>query len=290
MSQRKDIYSDFLVFSKFLQSRIPGVGSNQDEVEKAFSSFLRKLHTKGLATCPPKNSFWHHHFFACRNISGSFAHFMGEKEVANSMVFIRLLEIERLLLEYRILDRTCSYYSICRQLRFMMESILQAYYVDMNFSQLDLLEKIPILKQMKEDRKAIGGSLLKEIDLNMRIKMQDYDGKDINLAKQIKNLYRELSDTIHPDYKDYVPFSKNDEEVYFDWISRYTFTPNPKLSSYCLEKLNQVMDVIYLLVFDNFRGYAFVVFGQIRDILLKANCHLSLCFIKSFASPESSHG
>jgi hypothetical protein len=158
----------------------------------------------------------------------------------------------------------------------------------MKYPKLDLHGKIQILKQMKKARKAIGGSLLREIDLNKRIKIEDYDGKEIDLTKHIKTLYRELSDTIHPDYKDYVPFSKNDKEYYFDWISRYIFIPNPKLSSYCLEKLNQVMDVIYLLVFDNFRGYAFVVFDQIRDILLKTNCHLSLCFIKSFTPSESS--
>jgi hypothetical protein len=171
----------------------------------------------------------------------------------------------------------------------MMESILQAYYVDMEYPKLDLHGKIPILKRMKKTKKAIGVSLLREMDLNKRIKIEDYDGKEIDLIKHIKILYRELSDTIHPDYKDYVPFSKSGEEYYFDWISRHILIPNPKLSSYCLERLNQVMDVVYLLVFDNFRGYAFVVFDQIRDVLSKTNCHLSLCFIRSFMPPESSH-
>lgn len=198
------------------------------------------------------------------------------------MVFIRLLEIERLLLEYRILDRACSYYSICRQLRFMMESIVQAYYVDMEYPKLDLQGKIRILKRMKKAKNAIGGSLFREMDLNKRIKIESHDGKEIDLTRLIKTLYRELSDTVHPDYKDYVPFSENGEEHYFDWISRCILVPNPKLSGYSLEKLNQVMDIVYLLVFDNFRVFAFVIFGQIEEVLSKTNCLLSLRYIRSF--------
>jgi len=285
MPNKKSIHHEFEILRRLLQGRIPGVGENPEELDRALSHFLRMLEKETRTTLPPKKSFWQHHWFACANIAVSFEHFADEKRINNSMINIRTLETLRMLIEYRILERTCSYYSICRQLRFMMESMLQAYYIDTEYPDLDLMAKISVLKQMTKDRKAIGHFLLDMIDFKSRIRFE-VCGRKLDVRTRIEGLYRELSDTVHPAFKDFVPFAKRDVDP-LEWISRYLLVPNPRLSQYCVEKLNQVMDIIYLLVFDNYRGYAFIAFKQIRETLSTTNCHLTLSYL-DFLEKEKS--
>jgi hypothetical protein len=273
-AQKKDVYKEFNVFQKLLQDRTPGVGRNPEEVDKALTRFLRKLEKHTLSTLPPNKSYWQHHLFACANIAGSFGSFANDKEKRSSVMNIRMLELLRLLIEYRILERACAYYSICRQLRFMLESMLQAYYVDAEYSELDLQGKISVLKQMKKDRRAIGSPLLDMIGIDKRIEMKER----VNIRGRIENLYKELSDSVHPDYSDFLPFL-TDSGDHLEWISRFMLVPNPKLSDYCSEKLNQVMDMIYLLAFDNFRGYAFVPLKWTEDVFSATNCFLTSSYI-----------
>ena len=186
----------------------------------------------------------------------------------NSMVFVRLNEIERLLIEYRVLYMTCSYYSISRQLRFMLESVIQSYYIDTEYPKIGMLGKLSVLKQMKRDRKAIGRPLVNMTNL----------GSDVK--EKIISLYRELSDVVHPDYQDYIPFARpTEKEEYFNWISRLVLLPNPKVANYCLEKLNEVMDIVYFLIFESFGSVALIGLPRFEEVLHKANCELSLNFV-----------
>jgi hypothetical protein len=279
MPQNKDVYREFNIFRKLLQDKTPGVGRNPEEVDKALTRFLGKLEKHTLSTLPPSKSYWQHHLFACANIAGSFGSFADDKRKLSSVMNIRMLEVLRLLIEYRILERACAYYSICRQLRFMLESMLQAYYVDAEYSELDLQGKISVLKQMKKDKRSIGRPLLDMISIDKRIELWSMK-KRVNITGRIENLYKELSDSVHPDYSDFLPFLTESGD-HFEWISRFMLVPNPKLSDYCSEKLNQVMDMIYLLVFDNFQGYAFVPLKWTEDVLSDTKCFLTLSYIDS---------
>lgn len=265
----------FLNFIKNISSK--GLFGNEEEIESLCSRFLKRLEKISITTFVNKTSLsWFHHWFACFKIGISIRTVMKGDEYLNSMVFIRLQETQRLLIEYRILDRLCAYYSIFRQLRFMLESVLQAYYIDKEYPEVNLQGKLSILKQMKRDKKAIGKPLLEMTNLNSHVK------------QKINGLYKELSDAVHPDYKDYLPFTKAQtrKDVYFEWISRWALVPNPKLAQLCLQKLNQVMDIIYLLIFDTFGGNALIVFKDIKEVLSRAECNLSLKFIDSFTHRE----
>jgi len=279
MPKNEDIYKEFNIFRKLLQTLTPGIGRSSEEVDKALDRYLRKLEKSALSTLPPSKSYWQHHMFACANIAASFGSYADDERKRNSVINIRMLEVLRLLIEYRILERTCSYYSICRQLRFMLESMLQAYYVDAEYGELDLQGKISVLKQMKRDGKAIGSKLLNMIDIDKRIKLRSMK-KKVSVRARIENLYKDLSNTVHPDYSDFLPFLTESGD-HFEWISRYMLVPNPKLSDYCSQKLNQVMDIIYLLIFDNFQVYALVPFKWIRDALSATNCFLTFDYLRS---------
>lgn len=83
-----------------------------------------------------------------------------------------------------------TYRSVNKELRFMIESMCQAYYIDYNHFSTPLGSKFEILKALGNYGNFIGGQLIDKTKLNKALK------------KEIKEIYGLLSNYIHPSSKE----------------------------------------------------------------------------------------
>ena len=101
------------------------------------------------------------------------------------LIAIRLVEAFRIFNWIKVCLTCGSYQSIFRELRFMLDGIAQACYIDLNHMEASLECKLEVYKALGEIGGFIGSSLFDRI-------------KGLKEKQEIKELYSELSRFVHP--------------------------------------------------------------------------------------------
>lgn len=101
------------------------------------------------------------------------------------LIAIRLVEAFRMFNWIKVCLTCGSYQSIFRELRFMLDGIAQACYIDLNHMETSLECKLEVYKALGEIGGFIGSSLFDRI-------------KGFKEKQEIKDLYSELSRFVHP--------------------------------------------------------------------------------------------
>lgn len=185
------------------------------------------------------------------------------EEQLNSMLMTRLLELNNELLW--ILSNIIyhgAYHQVIRELRFVLDSMMQAYYLDTEHPEVDIFCKLEIIKEI--EKWAYGARLIERLAL---------PHKD-----QIRQLYSSLSKYSHSSYKE-LEISIRRGKVDF----RVTPSFDEELFSLCERLTHQVMDAIYLVVLNQFPN---LCESLSSDKILMVNlknfgCQLTLGYLKS---------
>ena len=119
----------------------------------------------------------------------------------------------------------CSqYYSALRELRFLLEFILKAYYLDKKYPRSIIEFKI------QDGKRLIVRRLIDELDLSNDIK------------SRLKSLYRELSEYTHPTKEELSPILSGNVGT------RVTFAFDEDFFNKCKEFTNKVVDVVFFII------------------------------------------
>jgi len=93
-------------------------------------------------------------------------------ELDNSLVFLRFGEIQFHLMTAHITISIGAYHLMLRELRYILDSILQAYYLDSNHPKAKLECKLEIL--MEIERQLYGTRLIKRIRIKKQARVSEY--------------------------------------------------------------------------------------------------------------------
>ncbi len=183
-----------------------------------------------------------------------------KSEQNNSITIFRFVEMGNIILWVWFSVIWGRYHTAIRELRYLFESFLQAYYLDTEHPISDILCKLEILKEI--DRELIGNRLIDRLNLKQK--------------DELKKLYQELSKYIHSSYEELKPVITEGKVA-----SRFTFAFDQDLFDKSEEFTNRVADAVYFLILNGF--------PQIKDLLRKDemtlrslkefDCNLTLQFL-----------
>jgi len=130
---------------------------------------------------------WSDHYNNWIDIIQPILNSTSKEEQENSMVILRLIELNNQL--FWILTNViynAAYHQVIRELRFILDSMMQAYYLDIEHPDADIYCKLEIVKEIEKE--AFGTRLIE------RLPIQHKD--------RIKQLYSLLSKYSHSSYEE----------------------------------------------------------------------------------------
>lgn len=148
-----------------------------------------------------------------------------ELEKTNSMLILRWAELQNILLWIWINVLYGRYHPAIRELRYILESIIQAYYIDVRHPKADIYCKLEILKEIS----IFGGRLIQKTDLEHK--------------EEIKKIYSDLSQYVHGSYEEL-----KDAIEEGNVATRVTFAFDLELFNKCKYFTDKVMDVSYFIL------------------------------------------
>lgn len=179
----------------------------------------------------------------------------------NSMVFFRFIETQRTLMWIYICVLFGAYHSAIRELRYLLESMMQAYYLDREHASADMGCKLEIIKEIDRERFS---ALIDRIEISQK--------------QRIKALYSELSKYVHSTYNELRPTIEEGKVQ-----SRVTFGFESDLFKKCVEMTNKVMDMIYCITLQRFPQAIREI--ESRELTLESfmnhGCTITLDYVRS---------
>jgi len=175
-----------------------------------------------------KVSIWAEYFSNWIDIWRYFDNCLGREKLLNSCLGFRLFQLNKELIWLWLECTSGIYDSAIRNLRYILESFLQAYYVDKEHPNANMECKLEILKEID---KLVGRRLIENLEL---------DGK---YKKQIRFLYDDLCKFAHPSFKEW---QKIIEEGKIN--SKVTFRYDKDSFEECIKFTDRVMDIIVFLL------------------------------------------
>lgn len=155
----------------------------------------------------------------------------------NLLIAVRLTECMKIFDWILVSLLLGSYRSVNKELRFILESMCQAFYIDYNHISTSLETKFEILKALGNYGNFIGGQLIDKIKLNKSLK------------KEIKEIYGILSNYVHP--------SSEESKLLLKRMEKAKISQSDKLSyildvnkfdessvEHCLSNCNSVKELI----------------------------------------------
>lgn len=168
---------------------------------------------------------WTEHYNNWIDIIGPLMKIISNEDKTNSMVFFRFLELQNNILWIYICVLFGRYHAAIRELRYVLESMAQAFYLDSEHPRADMNCKLEITKEI--DRESFARLL---------------DGLEIAEKQRIKSLYSDLSKYVHSTYEEMRP-TIEDGRVW----ERMTFGFEYDMFKKCVEMTNRVLDAVYFL-------------------------------------------
>jgi hypothetical protein len=101
------------------------------------------------------------------------------------LIAIRLVESFRIFSWIKLCLACTSYQSVFRELRFMLDGVAQACYIDLNHPEASLVSKLEVYKALGDMGGFIGSSLFERI-------------RGFRHKQALKDMYAELSRFVHP--------------------------------------------------------------------------------------------
>lgn len=188
----------------------------------------------------------------------------------SSIMVIRLMELQKHLLWLHTCALSGSYFSIFRELRYILESFLQAFFIDRQLPDSDLEQKAALLQQI--ENKIYGTTLIRKLVLKE--------------SKNIADLYSHLSKYVHSTTVEMIPSEREEAGT------RVVFTFDGELFDRCMDFSNSVMDVVFLLSLYRFPGVVSKVKEDRITIgwMMGLDYRLSLKFLSSLESATKNEG
>lgn len=152
--------------------------------------------------------------------------------VRNSLTFFRMVFFYR---EFRWIQYCISqnaYHQCIRELRFILDSIIQAYYVDERHHNSRMSCKLEIVKEV--DRWGFGGKLIEQTNLRHK--------------QDLKDLYGELSTYVHSTYRELtssLPKKANQ-------VADLRFEADNEMKNLCIDLTNQTIDAVFFVTLSLF--------------------------------------
>lgn len=179
-----------------------------------------------------------------------------------SLLLNRMMEFYKLLLLLQELTFMGYYHSTIRELRYILESSLQSYYLDTR-TKFSLNRKIERARNLYGVRNIQGVKILVS-----RLRMR----KDVQ--EKVIILLDSLSDQLHPSNEEML-------KVYRNVLQQVTFNFNNELFDLCVSHTNEVFDVVLFLTIGEFNSLSKTV--KKDDILMRwlklSKCELTLSSI-----------
>lgn len=170
------------------------------------------------------------------------------KEVRNSLTFFRVVSFYR---EFRWIQNCISsnaYHQCIRELRFVLDSIIQAYYIDERHHDSGMPCKLEIVKEI--DRWGFGGRLIEQTNLGHK--------------QDLKDLYGELSSYVHSTHRELTSSLPKRAKQ----IADVKFKEESELETLCIKLTNQTIDAVFFVTLSLFPG----IFGpQTKQTKIKAS-------------------
>jgi hypothetical protein len=182
-----------------------------------------------------------------------------DKKQKASLTFFRLFSC---LCEFKWIRKCISenaYHQAIRELRFVLDSLIKAYYVDREHPDSDMQCKLEIVKEVED----LYGSRL-------------IDRTDLEHGKALKKLYGELCKYVHSSYRELLSTRPRDSKK----IANLEFEPDSEMENLCQDFVMRTMDVVFLValgMFPEILGPA-TKYSKIRELWLEASKELGFEF------------
>ena len=240
---------------------------HRDSLFDELIKMARKIRKETEEEIPEEDySTWVEHHNNWIDLSGPFMSSLSESDKYNSLLLLRFVELTKQLFWLHFSVLSGNYHQSIRELRYILESALQAYYIDREHPEATMGCKLEIIKEID---KLIGGRLI--------------DRTDLEHKKELKALYSGLSKYVHSSYEELRPTIEKGEVDY-----RVTFAFNKNLFYKCMELTNRVMDIFFFVMLSLYPK----IIPTIREnqLLLRSlnenKCALSIKFIEKEAEQE----
>jgi len=154
------------------------------------------------------------------------------KKIRHSLTLFRVISFYR---EFRWIQNCLSryaYHQCIRELRFVLDSTIQAYYVDKRHYGSTMPCKLEIVKEI--DKWGFGGRLVDKTDLKHK--------------EDIKRLYGELSGYAHSTHKELVSSLPQDAKE----IADLRFYEDAEMKEVCLKLAGQTIDAVFFVTLSLF--------------------------------------
>lgn len=170
---------------------------------------------------------WMNHYGTWIDVITSVTNSMPNEESGNSMLVLRLLELQKILSWIQLSALYGAYRPLIRELRFTLESFLQAYYLETKYPSHTIESKHEIL--FADEKKLYGGRLIDKINIGSK--------------EEIRTLYQYLSKYQHGSYNE-LKTTVLDGNVAERVIGDF----DKELFDECMSLTNRVMDIVFYLI------------------------------------------
>ena len=215
--------------SRLKIEKYPEARKTLDENMSFMLNILEDVRKKTEENQKEKVYVWTEHYSNWIDIWKDFNECIGKENFLNSCIGFRLTQLNKELLWFWLECTSGAYDNANRSMRYVLESFLQAYYVDIEHPHTSMACKLEILKEI--DTVEFAGSRL--------IEKLDIDG----YKEKIKKLYRDLNKFVHPSHKEWQKIIEGG-----DVFSKITFNYDKESFEECVEFTDRVIDIIVFLL------------------------------------------
>lgn len=149
------------------------------------------------------------------------------------LIAIRFVECFKIFKWIKVCLAYGSYNSVFRELRFLIDSITQAYYIDINHFNASLESKLEVLKGLSEYASFYGSGLIKKI-------------RGLPNKQKLRDIFGELSNYVHASYEESKPFIEPTfKKDVIDSLkyNRYNETLLKRCIDKCIEVSNNIIEI-----------------------------------------------
>ena len=192
---------------------------------------------------------------------------LNDFEKFNLIIVFRLTELQNILIWIWMNTIWGRYHTAIREMRYLLDALIQANYLDTEHPEADIRCKLEILKEIEGE--AFGSRLIDKTRLDHR--------------HEVKRLYSELSKYVHSSYEELEPVIKRGR---VDW--RVTFAFDRELFDRCERLTDNIMDAVYYVTLKQFPRLKETVKSNriMMDSLEKSECRMTLSQLKATEDAE----
>lgn len=235
---------------------------NEEDVVELLSKIQRKIRKETKQKVGDRITAWVEHYNNWIDLIGPVIIDTAKIESENSMVTLRFIQLNKAI--PWLLQNTVdgNYHQVIRELRFILDSMLQASYIDNEHQESDIQCKLEIVKEIERD--AFGGRLIDKLSITHK--------------EKIKELYYVLSKYTHSTYKELEPILRRGK---VDLMISPSF--DEELFNQCEMLTHNVMDVVYVLLLNRFSQLKNTI--KENELLVKSledsRCEMTLYYLRS---------